>query len=126
MCAPVVMDVILSDILVITIITPTMVTTLTLALPHGQCLLRGHFDHELGVHTLMIREVCFHGAEGMMGNFALALDDLQRLYLTLLVNGSWANNARSLALALPIFAFRARYISLSRSLLSLIMVFAIS
>lgn len=89
MCAPVVMDVILSVILVITTITtPTMATTfLKLALPHGRCLLHGHFDHERGVHIPMIPEACFRGAEGMMGNFALAPDDLQRLYLTLLVIG---------------------------------------
>lgn len=120
MCAPAVMGVILSVILVITTITtPTMVTTfLKLALPHGRCLLRGHFDHERGVHTLMIRAACFHGAEGTMGSFALALDDLQRLYLTLPVIGSWANNARFLALALPIFAFRARYLAFSQPTLS--------
>lgn len=88
MCAPVVMDVILSVILVIITITPTMVTTLKLTLLHGRCLLRGRFDRERGVHTLMIQAVCFHGAEGTMGSFALALDDLQRLYLTLLVIGS--------------------------------------
>lgn len=114
MCVPVVMDVILSVILVITTITLTMVTTLKLALPHGRCLLRGRFDRERGVHTLMTRAVCFHGAEETMGSFALALDDLQRLYLTLLVIDSWANNTGFLALALPIFAFCARYLAFSQ------------
>lgn len=90
MYALVVMDVILSVTLVIitTITTPTMVTTfLKLALPHGRCLLHGHFDHERGVLILMIPAACFRGAEGMMGSFALAPDDLQRLYPTLLVIG---------------------------------------
>lgn len=90
MCAPVVMDVILSviQVIIITITTPTMATTFwKLALPHGRCLLHGHFDHERGVHILMTLAACFRGAEGMMGNFALAPDDLQRLYLTLLVIG---------------------------------------
>lgn len=117
MCAPVVMDVILSVTLVITT-TPTMVTiSLKLALPHGQCLLRGRFDHERGAHTLMMRAACFHGAEGTMGSFALALVDLQRLYLTLLVIGSRANSARFLALALSIFAFHAQYLAFSQPIL---------
>lgn len=111
MYAPVVMDVILSVILVIiiTIITtPTMVITfLKLVLPHGRYLLRGHSDHEQGVLTLTRRAACSHGVEETMGSFALVLDDLQRLYLTLLVIGSWAINAFSLALSLPVFAFRA-------------------
>lgn len=118
MCAPVVMGVILSVILVITTITtPTMVTTLKLALPHGRCLLRGRFDHERGVHILMMQVACFHGAEETMGSFVLALDDLQRLYLTLLVIGSWANNACFLTLALHIFAFHARYLALLQPIL---------
>lgn len=127
MCAPVVMDVILSVILdITTIITPTMVTTfLKSTLPHGRRLLRGRFDHERGVHTLTTPAACSHGVEGTMGSFALALDDLQRLYLTLLVIGSWAINTLFLVLALPFFAF-AHDISLSRNLPSLIMVFVIS
>lgn len=89
MCAPVVMDVILSVILVITTITtPIMVTTFSkLTLP-GLSLLRGRSDHEQGVHTLTTRAACSHGVEETMGSFALALDDLQRLYLMLLVIGS--------------------------------------
>jgi hypothetical protein len=123
MCAPVVMDVILSVILVITITTPTMVTTfLKLALPHGRCLLHGHFDHERGVHTLMIPAAYFRGAEGTMGSFALAPDDLQRLYLTLLVIGRKPVSSLLPRLFLPF----AHDISLSRSLPPLIMVFAIS
>jgi hypothetical protein len=113
MCAPVVMDVILSDILVITTTTPTMVTTfLKLALPHGRCLLHGHFDHERGAHTLMILAACFRGAEGTMGSFALALDDLQRLYLTLLV--VIGRIARFLTLTSPIFDFCTRYLAFSQ------------
>lgn len=121
MCAPVVMDVILSVIPVITTTTPTMATTfLKLVLPHDRCLLRGHFDHERGVHILMIPAACFRGAEGTMGSFALALDDLQRLYLTLVVIG------RTSVSSLRLFLLFAHDISFSRSLPPLMMVFAIS
>lgn len=122
MCAPVVMDVILSVILVIiTITTPTMATTfLKLALPHGRCLLHGLFDHEQGVHILMIPAACFRGVEGMMGNFALAPDDLQRLYPTQLVIG------RKSYSCLAYFCFSHMISRFSHSLPPLIMVFAIS
>lgn len=52
-----------------------------------------------------------------MGSFALALVDLQRLYLTLLVIGSRANSARFLALALSIFAFRTQCLAFSQHIL---------
>jgi hypothetical protein len=107
MCALVVTDVILSDILdiitTITSSTPIMATILKLTVLPGRHLLHGHSDRERGAHNLMRRAACFHGVEGTMGSFALVHDGLQKLYLLLLVNGSWAINALVLALALPVF-----------------------
>jgi len=130
MCAPVVTDVILSDILVIIITITTSSTLITaiilklMVLP-GRHLLHGHSDRELGAHSLTRRAACFHGAEGTMGSFALAHDDLQRLYLPLLGNGSWAINALVLALTLPVFASLALHLAFFAAY-PLIMVFAIS
>jgi hypothetical protein len=112
MCAPVVMGVILSDILVI--ITTTIMVTIFLKsmLPCGQYLLHGRSDRAQGVHTLTRRAACSHGAEGRMGNFALAHDDLQRLYPTLLEIGSGAINALFPALSyLACFYFRALHLA---------------
>jgi len=118
MCAPVVMDVILSDILVIIIITTIMVIIFLKSMPRGLHLLHGRSDRGQGVHTLTIRAACSHGAEGTMGSFALAHGDLQRLYLTLLGIGSWAINALFLAFTLHIFAFRALHLTFPQHTLS--------
>jgi hypothetical protein len=106
MCVLVVTGVILSDILdiiITTTSTPIMVTILKLTVLPGRHPLHGHSDRERGAHNLTRRAACFHGVEGTMGSFALVHDGLQRLYLLLLVNGSWAINALVLTLALSVF-----------------------
>lgn len=122
MCAPVVMDVIPSDILVIIITmttsTPIMVIISLKLMLRDLHLPHGRFGRERGAHTLMTRAACSHGAEGTMGSFALDHDDLPRLYPTLFEIGRWAINALVLALTLPVFVFRTLHLAFPQHTLS--------